>query len=76
MGLGKLVLRATLGGYFVGHGMQKLAGWFGGGGPDETGKVFEQAGACVRDARARCSQARPRRAAAHFSRSASSRRPL
>jgi putative oxidoreductase len=24
--------------------MQKLAGWFGGGGPDETGKVFEQAG--------------------------------
>jgi len=29
MGLGKLVLRATLGGYFFGHGMQKLAGWFG-----------------------------------------------
>ena len=44
MGLGKLALRVTLGGYFFGHGMQKLAGWFGGGGPDETGKVFEQAG--------------------------------
>jgi putative oxidoreductase len=44
VGLGKLVLRAALGGYFFGHGMQKLAGWFGGGGPEETGKVFEQAG--------------------------------
>ena len=43
-GLGKLTLRATLGGYFVGHGMQKLAGWFGGGGPDGTGQMFEQAG--------------------------------
>ena len=44
MGLGKLVLRATLGGYFVGHGMQKLAGWFGGGGPEGTGAQFEQIG--------------------------------
>ena len=44
MGLGKLVLRVTLGGYFVGHGMQKLAGWFGGGGPEGTGQMFEQAG--------------------------------
>jgi putative oxidoreductase len=44
VGLGKLVLRAALGGYFFGHGMQKVAGWFGGGGPEETGKVFEQAG--------------------------------
>ena len=44
MGLGKLVLRATLGGYFFGHGMQKLAGWFGGGGPERTGEMFEQAG--------------------------------
>jgi putative oxidoreductase len=44
MGLGKLVLRATLGGYFVGHGMQKLAGWFGGAGPDGTGQHFEQIG--------------------------------
>jgi putative oxidoreductase len=44
MGLGKLVLRATLGGYFFGHGMQKLAGWFGGGGLEATGQMFEQIG--------------------------------
>jgi putative oxidoreductase len=44
MGLGKLVLRATLGGYFFGHGMQKLTGWFGGGGPEGTGEMFEQIG--------------------------------
>jgi putative oxidoreductase len=44
MGLGKLMLRATLGGYFVGHGMQKLAGWFGGAGPEGTGQHFEQIG--------------------------------
>src|SRR4051812_50149362 len=44
MGLGKLVLRATLGGYFFGHGMQKLAGWFGGAGLEGTGEFFEQAG--------------------------------
>jgi putative oxidoreductase len=44
MGLGKLVLRTTLGGYFVGHGLQKLVGWFGGGGPEGTGQMFEQAG--------------------------------
>jgi putative oxidoreductase len=43
MGLGKLMLRATLGGYFFGHGMQKLAGWFGGGGLEGTGQFFEQA---------------------------------
>jgi putative oxidoreductase len=44
MGLGKLMLRATLGGYFFGHGMQKLTGWFGGQGPDGTGQFFEQVG--------------------------------
>ena len=44
MGLGKLILRATVGGYFVGHGMQKLAGWFGGGGLEGTGETFEQIG--------------------------------
>jgi putative oxidoreductase len=44
MGMGKLVLRATIGGYFFGHGMQKLAGWFGGGGPEGTGEFFEQVG--------------------------------
>jgi putative oxidoreductase len=44
MGLGKLILRVTLGGYFVGHGMQKLVGWFGGGGLDGTAEQFEQIG--------------------------------
>jgi putative oxidoreductase len=44
MGLGKLMLRATLGGYFFGHGMQKLAGWWGGAGPEGTGQFFEQVG--------------------------------
>jgi putative oxidoreductase len=44
MGLGKLALRATIGGYFFGHGMQKLAGWFGGHGPDGTGEFFESVG--------------------------------
>ena len=44
MGLGKLILRATVGGYFVGHGMQKLAGWFGGHGPEGTAQFFEQVG--------------------------------
>jgi putative oxidoreductase len=43
-GLGKLVLRATIGGYFFGHGMQKLTGWFGGHGPEGTGQFFEQVG--------------------------------
>jgi putative oxidoreductase len=44
IGMGKLVLRLTIGGYFVGHGMQKLVGWFGGGGPEGTGEHFEQIG--------------------------------
>src|SRR3954447_24455540 len=43
-GAGKLVLRATIGGYFFGHGMKRLAGWLGGGGPDGTGEQFEQIG--------------------------------
>jgi putative oxidoreductase len=38
------MLRATLGGYFFGHGMQKLAGWWGGAGPEGTGQFFEQVG--------------------------------
>jgi putative oxidoreductase len=44
MGLGKLMLRATVGGYFFGHGMQKLTGWFGGHGLEDTGEFFEQVG--------------------------------
>jgi putative oxidoreductase len=44
MGLFRLLARTTIGLLFVGHGTQKLFGWFGGGGPDETGKFFEQVG--------------------------------
>lgn len=44
MGVGRLLVRASVGGYFVGHGMQKLAGWFDGPGPEGTGKYFESIG--------------------------------
>jgi putative oxidoreductase len=44
MGLFRLLARVTIGVLFVGHGTQKLLGWFGGGGPQETGEFFEQVG--------------------------------
>ena len=44
MTIGRLVLRALVGGLFVGHGTQKLFGWFGGQGPEETGEMMESAG--------------------------------
>jgi putative oxidoreductase len=37
-------LRVVVGGLFVGHGTQKLFGWFGGGGPAGTGQLFEKLG--------------------------------
>lgn len=39
-----LILRATVGGYFVGHGLKKLTARFGGDGPDKTGEFFESVG--------------------------------
>jgi putative oxidoreductase len=42
--MGRLLLRATVGGFFVGHGTQKLFGWFGGHGPDATAQMFEGLG--------------------------------
>jgi putative oxidoreductase len=44
MGIGSLALRATLGPLFVGHGTQKLFGWFGGHGLDTTAGGFESMG--------------------------------
>jgi putative oxidoreductase len=44
MGFGRLVVRGSIGALMVGHGTQKLFGWFGGGGPEGTGQFFEQAG--------------------------------
>jgi putative oxidoreductase len=44
MKIGRLLLRAAVGGFFVGHGTQKLFGWFGGHGLEGTTKGFEQLG--------------------------------
>jgi len=44
MKIGRLLLRLTVGGFFVGHGTQKLFGWFGGHGLDATAGMFEQLG--------------------------------
>ena len=44
MKLGRLLLRATVGGFFIGHGTQKLFGWFGGEGPKGTAEMFESLG--------------------------------
>lgn len=44
MKVGLAALRIAVGSLFVGHGMQKLGGWFGGGGLDTTGEAFESMG--------------------------------
>jgi len=44
MDLGRTALRLVVGPLFVGHGTQKLFGWFGGHGLDGTGAFFEQLG--------------------------------
>jgi putative oxidoreductase len=42
--LGLLLIRVIIGFTFVGHGSQKLFGWFGGGGPTGTAEWFKSAG--------------------------------
>jgi putative oxidoreductase len=40
----RFLLRLVVGGYFIGHGTQKLFGWFGGHGLEGTGQFFENLG--------------------------------
>jgi putative oxidoreductase len=44
MKIGRLLLRTVVGGLFVGHGVQKLFGWFDGPGLDTTAQGFEHLG--------------------------------
>jgi len=44
MKIGRLLLRLTVGSLFIGHGTQKLLGWFGGHGLDATSQFFESLG--------------------------------
>lgn len=41
MSLGKLATRAVIGGLFIGHGTQKLKGWFGGPGLEGTDEMMK-----------------------------------
>jgi putative oxidoreductase len=42
MNAGRLIARLTIGGLFVGHGTQKLFGWFGGPGPEGTAEMMDK----------------------------------
>jgi putative oxidoreductase len=44
MKVGRLLLRAAVGGFFIGHGTQKLFGWFGGPGLKGQASQFENMG--------------------------------
>jgi putative oxidoreductase len=44
MTIGTTLVRGTVGPLFVGHGTQKLFGWFDGHGPEGTGGFFESLG--------------------------------
>lgn len=44
MDIGLLIIRLVVGMLFVGHGVQKLFGWFGGHGLEGTGHFFESVG--------------------------------
>jgi putative oxidoreductase len=40
----RTLLRVLVGGLFIGHGTQKVFGWFGGYGPEGTGQFFDSIG--------------------------------
>lgn len=44
MNIAMLLLRVVVGALFMGHGSQKLFGWFGGHGPGGTGQYFDSLG--------------------------------
>ena len=44
MKVGRLLLRAAVGGFFIGHGTQKLFGWFGGQGLKNQASQLRQHG--------------------------------
>ncbi len=44
MGLPQLVVRLVVGVLMIGHGLQKLFGWFGGHGLEGTGQFFDSLG--------------------------------
>lgn len=44
MSIGRGLLRLAVGGAFIGHGTQKLFGWFGGAGLEATATSFEKLG--------------------------------
>jgi putative oxidoreductase len=44
MTLGRLIARVAIGGLFVGHGTQKLFGWFGGPGVDGASRMMRKLG--------------------------------
>ncbi len=44
MKFGRLIVRLVIGALFIGHGTQKLFGWFDGSGPEKTGQFFESLG--------------------------------
>ena len=41
MSIARLTARAVIGGLFIGHGTQKLFGWFGGSGREGTAAMME-----------------------------------
>lgn len=44
MKLGRLLIRLVVGGLFIGHGTQKLFGWFSGPGPEGAGEMMARIG--------------------------------